>query len=259
VTALALLAALAFAQTLDQRLPAAALPSGVAWVGYRVPMIPGNRRVCCDGCRLETGANFTNAASSRVVLEPPRELLVLARFENRSLTRLRTFTPDCEIDATGTTLTWLTAVTADESVAWLSSFVSQPPPDNNVRNHIVDSALAALSFQAGDRATTTLIGFARTHPITHVRSQALFWLAQRAGQQALATITSAVDNDPEIEVKKRAVFALSQLPKDEGVPKLIELARSHRIPEIRKQAFFWLGQSKDPRALQFFEEVLLKR
>ena len=54
------------------------------------------------------------------------------------------------------------------------------------------------------------------------------------------------------------MFALSQMPKDEGVPRLIEVARSHRNAEVRKQAVFWLGQSNDPRALTFFEEVLKK-
>jgi hypothetical protein len=28
---------------------------------------------------------------------------------------------------------------------------------------------------------------------------------------------------------------------------------------VRKQAMFWLGQSKDPRALKFFEEILSRR
>ena len=55
------------------------------------------------------------------------------------------------------------------------------------------------------------------------------------------------------------MFALSQLPKDEGVPRLIDVARNNRNPEVRKQAFFWLGQSKDPRAVQFFEEILLRK
>ena len=59
-------------------------------------------------------------------------------------------------------------------------------------------------------------------------------------------------------MKKRAVFALSQLPPDDGVPRLIEVARSHSNPAVRKQAMFWLGQSGDPRALAFFESVLLK-
>ena len=73
---------------------------------------------------------------------------------------------------------------------------------------------------------------------------------------AVAAIRSAVDDDPEMDVKRKAVFALSQLPKDEGVPKLMEVARNNRNPEVRKQAMFWLGQSKDPRAVSFFEDLL---
>jgi hypothetical protein len=48
------------------------------------------------------------------------------------------------------------------------------------------------------------------------------------------------------------------LPKDDGVPLLIQLARTNTNPAVRKQAMFWLGQSKDPRALRFFEEILFK-
>jgi HEAT repeat protein len=57
-------------------------------------------------------------------------------------------------------------------------------------------------------------------------------------------------------VKKKAVFALSQLPKSEGVPLLIQVARTNANPAVRKQAMFWLGQSRDPRALDYFAEVL---
>ncbi len=59
-------------------------------------------------------------------------------------------------------------------------------------------------------------------------------------------------------MKKRAVFALSQLPKDEGIPLLIKVAKTNQNPAVRKQAMFWLGQSKDPRALDFFADVLSK-
>ena len=52
------------------------------------------------------------------------------------------------------------------------------------------------------------------------------------------------------------LFALQQLPDGEGVPMLIQVARNNRNPAVRKQAMFWLGQSNDPRALAFFEEVL---
>lgn len=49
---------------------------------------------------------------------------------------------------------------------------------------------------------------------------------------------------------------MSQLPKDEGVPLLIKVARTNANPSVRKQAMFWLGQSRDPRAIDFFEEIL---
>ena len=62
----------------------------------------------------------------------------------------------------------------------------------------------------------------------------------------------------DTEVKMKAVFALTQMPKDDGVPMLIQVARAHTNPAVRKQAMFWLGQSKDPRALKFFEDVLTK-
>jgi HEAT repeat protein len=101
-----------------------------------------------------------------------------------------------------------------------------------------------------------LVRLAREAPESKVRGEALFWLSQRAGARAAAAITDAIENDPETDVKKRAVFALSQLPADEGVPKLIDVARHNRNPAVRKQAMFWLGQSNDPRALKFFEEVL---
>jgi HEAT repeat protein len=51
---------------------------------------------------------------------------------------------------------------------------------------------------------------------------------------------------------------LSQLPKDQGVPKLIEVAQTNHNREVRKQAMFWLGQSHDPRALAFFEKILMQ-
>ena len=107
-------------------------------------------------------------------------------------------------------------------------------------------------------AVDTLTRVAKQDASATVRGEAIFWLAQKAGQKAARAITDAIANDPETKVKEKAVFALSQLPKDEGVPKLIEVARDNRNPAVRKQAMFWLGQSRDPRALAFFEQVLAR-
>ena len=36
----------------------------------------------------------------------------------------------------------------------------------------------------------------------------------------------------------------------------MRLVRESRDREVRKKALFWLGQSKDPRALDFLSELL---
>ena len=105
-------------------------------------------------------------------------------------------------------------------------------------------------------AEDELLSMAKSDPEAKVREQAIFWVAQKAGKKAVAAITDAIQNDPETEVKKKAVFALSQLPKDEGVPQLIHVADTNSNPAVRKDAFFWLGQSHDPRALAYLEQIL---
>ena len=71
-------------------------------------------------------------------------------------------------------------------------------------------------------------------------------------------VVGGAQQDPDTEVKKKAVFALTQMSDGDGVPLLINVAKNNANPAVRKQAMFWLGQSKDPRALKFFEEVLMK-
>lgn len=124
-------------------------------------------------------------------------------------------------------------------------------------SELKEEVVFALHVSPVPEAVDTLVAAARAHPSEEVRSKALFWLAQKAGKRAAAAITDAVANDPDTKVKKQAVFALSQLPAEEGVPLLIQVARTNRNPAVRKKAIFWLGQSDDPRALAFFEEVLL--
>jgi len=43
------------------------------------------------------------------------------------------------------------------------------------------------------------------------------------------------------------------------VPQLIHVADTNTNLTVRKEAFFWLGQSQDPRALAYLEQVLKNR
>lgn len=247
--------------------------AGPAWAGYAVPIVPGDRQIC--------GWEGGNRSSRRISLEGPTTLYILYRVEQGQVQKIRTATPDCEMDAGGLPVAWFTGVTPAASIRYLESFIG--------RDRMTDPALSAIAFHQdpyaqrvlenlvgsnspdkvrekaimwlsiGRRSYERVIQAAHEDRSPHVRGQALFWLAQGA-QRKMATdaIAGAIANDPETEVKKRAVFALTQIPNGEGVPKLIEVARSNRNPEVRKQAIFWLGQSKDSRALEFIEQVLAR-
>jgi len=94
----------------------------------------------------------------------------------------------------------------------------------------------------------------------NIRTQSVFWLGQIAGDAITKNLTDLTGEAAlDREVRKQAVFALSQRPQRDGVPALIQIARTNRDPEIRKTALFWLGQSRDPRALALFEEILSRK
>jgi hypothetical protein len=238
--------------TLDQF----AARSGTAWFTYAVPLAEGDRHIC-DG-------NFDDGSAARrpglppgqppvMMLEGPRRVWILFRVDEGRVDRIRLASEDCTLDVGGLTVHWANNVSPDASVTLLSSFLTA-----GTERRTADGALTALAMHREPAALERLLVAARDGATAHLRGQALFLLAQRAGEQAIGAITAAIANDPETDVKRRAVFALSQLPRDEGVPRLIELARTNSNPVVRKQAMFWLGQSRDPRALKFFEEILFK-
>jgi hypothetical protein len=238
----------ALAGPLERTIERLRLGSGEAqWVGYEVSTPPGDRWLCDWN---EWNRRQPPATTAR--LEPAAIAYVFYRLEAGRVERVRIFSPGCAIDAGGRRVTWLSGVSQAESVRSLAALA------RSSEKKLVDGALAALSVHAGAEALDATIALARTGATAQARGQALFWLAQRAGTQAVGAIDDALARDPDTEVKTRAVFALSQLPPDEGVPRLIDVARSHSNPAVRKQAMFWLGQSGDPRALAFFESVLLK-
>jgi hypothetical protein len=238
------------------------------WIGYAFPTHRSDVQMCCwngdassggccTGCRLEPGSangiSFTGRVDGAMQIEPSEVAFVLYRFEQGTISRIRTFSESCPLDAGGRTVHWLTGVRETDSVTYLASFINAPAATKTA-----DSALSALAMHREPAALERLLVAARDGATTQIRGQALFWLAQRAGDKAVGAISDAIARDPETEVKKRAVFALSQLPKDQGVPMLIDVARKNANPVVRKQAMFWLGQSKDPRAVKFFEEILFK-
>jgi hypothetical protein len=299
--------------------------AGPMWIGYAVESNKSDDNSCCwtdenRGCYLEGDRAYASGSrridggqTGPVKLEGSRTSFVLMRVEHGSVGKIHPLSENCPVDAGGLRFVWLTGVSSDASIGFLSGLILS-------EGKLADTAVFAISMHAGELADTTLerfasapepekirekalfwlasargdrglravehasetagsdelrekmmfdftlskdpralddlIRFAHHDSSTRVRSQALFWLSQKVGQKAAKEIRASIDNDPDTEVKKKAVFALQNLPNHEGVPMLIEVAKNNRNPEVRKQAIFWLGQSGDPRALAYIEQVL---
>ena len=147
---------------------------------------------------------------------------------------------------------WLGAGRGHDGLLVLEKLIGDPDPE--FRKKLTFD----VSVSREPAAVDDLIRMAKSDSSIPVREQAIFWVGQKASRKAVALLTDTVENDPEVAVKKKAVFAISQLPKDEAVPELLHVAQTNPDPSIRKDAMFWLGQTHDPRALAYFEQILSK-
>jgi hypothetical protein len=87
------------------------------------------------------------------------------------------------------------------------------------------------------------------------RKQALFWLGQ--SDASTTDLVRLYDSLEARALREHFTFVVSQRRDSEAIDKLIAIARTDRDAQIRKQAMFWLGQTKDPRAIKFFHDVLV--
>ena len=113
-----------------------------------------------------------------------------------------------------------------------------------------------LTLSKYPAALTELIRMAHEDASPQVRKQAQFWMANKGGKKVTDDLRTIATNDPNEQIRKSAVFALSRLPSDEAAAQLIAVADSSKDPIVRRQAIFWLGQSNDPRALEYLTKLL---
>lgn len=119
-----------------------------------------------------------------------------------------------------------------------------------------EKILFSLSQQRGAGNDRWLMDIAvNPRESQELRKKALFW----AGQTGVATseFASLYDRMADAELKDQIIFVFSQRGRDAAaMDKLFAIARTDRDPELRKKAIFWLGQSRDPRAQKFLEDLI---
>jgi hypothetical protein len=247
--------------------------AGSAWIAYSVPMVPGHKSICCSNssegwteglancgpCRLEDGATVTGVShtSPPVKLERDARLLVLFRIAAHRETRIRIFTENCELDAAGLPVYWLTDVQPAQSVALLESFVRGASREKTEENrHLGRAALAALALSDGAPADQALQGFVAAAQPEWLRKDTAFWLGEARGRRGLELLQRLVRQDPSERVREHAVFALSLSKAPGALPALIDVAHHDADAEVRAKALFWLAQKAGRQAEKAITEAI---
>jgi hypothetical protein len=240
------------------------------WIGYSVPVVSGDRIMCCsrgDGVWISDGVTFSNGRISGcglegdrtssqnttttstpagpIHLEGPDQLIVLYRVEEKAVQKIRMFSPECELDAGGRTVQWLDAVKGSDSVALLSTFVAR---DEQKRDRLTESAIAAIAMHKDDAADVALEKFASTSQPEFLRKKVAFWLGSTRGRRGYDAVVRMAKSDPSEDVRKGAMFALSQSREPDALSTLIQFARQDESSHVRGEALFWLSQKAGQRA-----------
>jgi hypothetical protein len=95
---------------------------------------------------------------------------------------------DCNIDAGGLQVFWLTGVNAAQSVALLESLM--PTTDFREDRRMVDNAISAIALHKDPAADAALDRNVVASKPEQVRRQAAFWLGNARGQHGYQTLTA---------------------------------------------------------------------
>ena len=121
------------------------------------------------------------------------------------------------------------------------------------------TVLQSLSEIKSPRVEDKLFELARADQSADVRRQAVRALGERASKRSFDFLSAtAQSNDANADVQLQAVRAIASRRADESVPLLIKIARTHPNQQVRKQAIRSLGETGDPRAIEFFRELLTR-
>jgi hypothetical protein len=253
------------AGSLDREVKAllAARP-GPFWMGYAVPTKGKHQSCCwssgdeggCGGCRLEGDkgeGSFRTSRSEPLPLEPSSRVRVLLRAEGGRVSRVRTVSEDCGLDAGGLAFVWIDGVRAGDSVAFLSSLLGASGESDQ---RLADGALSAIAFTDDPAADVALDRFVAPDQPEHRRKQAAFWMGQARGAKGFATLSRLVGTDPSPHFREHVVFALTQSHEPGATDRIIDVAKHDESGHVRGQALFWLAQSASRRAAAAIQSAL---
>jgi hypothetical protein len=248
------------AQEVDAR---AAASQQAQWLGYSVPAVNGDHRMCCGDsggdwnggracgpCRLEgaKSGNSYNLQSGNVKLEGPGNLVVLFRAEGGKIGKIRAFSEECVLDAGGLRVTWLAGANPAESVKLLERFVDSKELDERGGERLSRGALAAIAMHGDSSADQALAVFTAADKPEGMRKEAAFWAGEARGATGVQLLKRMAKEDPSSDVRAHVTFALSISSEGNALDEMIRMAHEDTNGHVRGQALFWLAQKAGKKA-----------
>jgi hypothetical protein len=227
---------------LEQTLrPLVTAQSQPAWIAYSVP-----------STRVNLGCDYVRDGWSQpgvVHLEPPDHAVILFRVEGGAVERIRTLSPDCEIDAGDLPVHWLAEVKPAESVALLDTFAAQ-------RERFMDGALAAIAAHSDPAADAALQRFLAPSQPESIRLRVVSWFGPMRGRRGFDVLKNLIASDPNDRVRERAISTLGNSKEPEALDLLTATARKDASSRIRMQALSALNRHSGAKVLSTIQEAI---
>jgi HEAT repeat protein len=216
-----------------------------AWIGYTAPVLEGHSL----GCELVSPNGWW--APGVVHLESPDHMVVLFRVESSAVERVRAISPDCEIDAGGAPVHWLSDGRPAESIAMLSAMAALP-------GRAADGALTALALHADASADAALESLVAPAQPASLRERAVYWLGVANGGGRIETLQRLLAAGLPEAVEQRAVSGLGAGKSPAATDLLISIAHEDRNPRMRAQAVSALARKSDRKAVDAIVAAIQK-
>lgn len=221
------------------------------WIGYAVPSVDGYRAICCwenegfyrssSGCRLADDRSSFSVGDRDGIRSAATDLSVYLHLTGAAVDKVRVFSPDCALEASGLAVTWIDGADPRGSVNLLGALVTG---DGSLSKR----ALSAVALHGEPLAGERLEQWARSGSDER-RGEAVFWLAETRPDRGLAVARDLLhDGSVSRKVREKAIFALSQIGSSGAIDEMIRTARDDRDSHTRGQALFWLSQKAGQKA-----------
>jgi hypothetical protein len=218
-----------------------------AWIGWAVSAVRSyNNSLGCEFVYRD-GQGVTGQGV--VHLEPPDHAIVMLRVDQGAVTRIRYVSPDCEIDAGGVPMHWLTDVQPAQSVALLAALVGEREPGSS-------SAMGAIAVHADASADQALGRLAGAQEPLSIRQRAVSLLATERGHHGFEVVKGLIANDADERIKERAVQSLGNSKDPGALDLLLETARRNGNPKLRAQAIGALVRRPEPKILDALKAAI---